>query len=484
MALGEVDYGLFGLVGGLSAFMVFLNDLFAGAISRYYAVSVGKSLATGDIEDCRRWFCTALMIHTIGPAILLAIGYPIGIWAVKSMLTIPPDRIEACVWVWRFTCITSFASMVNVPFKAMYIAKQYIAELTIYNVATTILNFMMAFYMSSHPREWLILYAGWSCALALVPHILIGTRAAIVFQECRIRIKYFFEFARMRDLGVYVTYRFVGAFFSMMQSQGNAILINKYMGPSFNATMAIGNTVAGHTVSLSTSMSGAIGPAIFNAYGAKDSKRMLQLVNCASKVGTILYLAFMIPVSLEIDALVNLWLKEPPVQSSLICLFILAAYFTERISDGEVNAIYATANIKRFQMVLALWCFVGVVLGWLFLQLGMGIFGVGLAIIIFKALIMVSRVIFARIEAGISAWRWIKGIFVPIMAVTAFCLIIGVLPQLIMDVSFLRVMVTTLVVQAALWPMTWFCVLNNTEREYIISRIKGLTGRFATKGTD
>ena len=44
MALGEVDYGLYGVVGGMTAFVSFLNGVMAGGVGRFYAVSVGAAL--------------------------------------------------------------------------------------------------------------------------------------------------------------------------------------------------------------------------------------------------------------------------------------------------------------------------------------------------------------------------------------------------------------------------------------------------------
>ena len=77
MALGQVDYGLMGLVGGLTAFISFFNARFAGAIGRFYALSVGKQSVDREagLEACRMWFTTAVMIHTILPVILMMIGY-------------------------------------------------------------------------------------------------------------------------------------------------------------------------------------------------------------------------------------------------------------------------------------------------------------------------------------------------------------------------------------------------------------------------
>lgn len=43
MALGEVDFGLFGVVGGLTVFISFFNGILATATGRFYAFSVGES---------------------------------------------------------------------------------------------------------------------------------------------------------------------------------------------------------------------------------------------------------------------------------------------------------------------------------------------------------------------------------------------------------------------------------------------------------
>ena len=64
MALGQMDYGLIGLIGGMVGFVSFLNSILAAAVGRLYAVKVGeaKKLDTHGIgvEECRKWFNTAL----------------------------------------------------------------------------------------------------------------------------------------------------------------------------------------------------------------------------------------------------------------------------------------------------------------------------------------------------------------------------------------------------------------------------------------
>ena len=98
MALGETDYGLVGLIGGLVGFVSFLNNILAAAVGRFYAVKVGESKKMGNpamgIDECRKWFNTAFSIHSVLPVTLMLIGYAIGEWLVCHFLSIPLDRIS------------------------------------------------------------------------------------------------------------------------------------------------------------------------------------------------------------------------------------------------------------------------------------------------------------------------------------------------------------------------------------------------------
>ena len=100
--------------------------------------------------------------------------------------------------------------MINVPFTAMYTAKQYIAELTIYSFAQTAANTAFFYFMATHPGAWLMKYAIWMCVVAITPQILITTRAFVIFKECRINLAYWWDLARFKQLGSYALWQMFG----------------------------------------------------------------------------------------------------------------------------------------------------------------------------------------------------------------------------------------------------------------------------------
>ena len=484
-SLGEVDYGLYGVVGGLTAFVTFFNTILASAVARFYAFSVGqaKTFSSQDegIEICRKWFTLALLIHTTVPLLLMLIGYPFGEWAVRNWLTIPPDRIEACVWVWRFVCISCFIGMVNVPFQAMYTAKQYIAELTIYSFITTTLNVCFLYYMVEHPGVWLAKYALWATLLSVVPQIIIAIRAYIIFPECRFRKCYLWDKFAIRELFLFATHRMGGALAVMAQNQGLVLLVNKLLGPNWNTSMTIGHTVAAHSETLSTALDGALVPAITDSCGAKDWKRMLALTFTSCKCGSVLMAIFALPLALEVEKVMEIWLKTPPKGAASLCVYYLIVLLLERLSGGYYMVIFAKGKIGAYQLAMSFCGLSSVPMAFVFIHLGMGLDGVGLALVIAKLFAIIGRLYYGCKLVDISPWYWISRIFTPFVVIAICTLLAGVIPMVLLPPSFWRICLTTLCCELMLFPLAWCLLFTQEERCYVREKMKQFFGRINLK---
>jgi Na+-driven multidrug efflux pump len=475
-ALGQVDFGLYGVVGGLTAFIAFFNGLLAAAVGRFYAVSIGASQrnAAEGLELCRQWFSIAVFIHTLIPIILMMIGYPIGEWAVRHWLTIPPDRIESCVWVFRFVCISCFIGMVNVPFQAMYTAKQYIAELTTYSFATTTLNFFFLYYMVSNPGDWLAKYAFWGMLISVVPQLIICIRAVIVFPECRFKLSYVWSAQKFKELLYYAGWQTFGGLGAMLRGQGIAVLVNKYFGPKVNSAMALGSNVVCHASTLSSSLIGAFQPAIANAYGAGDMDRMRALAYQACKIGTLLLLIFMIPIAVELPEILRIWLKNPPQYTDGLCWSVMAMVIIDKTSVGHMLAVNARGKIAVYQAFLGGALLLTLPIAWALVHYGWNVYAVGYSMVITMAMCAWGRVWFARRLVGLSARYWLLYIFLPLFVVATIAVSTGLLPRLFMNTSFVRVLVSGLLVETVLVALSWLILLNKEERNFVISKVKGL----------
>lgn len=469
-ALGHVDYGLYGVVGGLTVFITYFNGILGGAIGRFYAVSVGKG-----VETVRRWFTTAVVLNTIVPIVLVGVGYPIGCWAIEHFLTIPAGRVESCLWVWRFVCVSCFLGMVTLPYSAMYTAKQYIAELTVYSFATTTLNAGFLFFMVTHPGDWLIRYAFWMCLLAVLPQLIISARAHFIFPECRIVPKYLKCRQEIREICSYSLWNAWGTLGAILREQGNAILLNKYFGPRVNAGFSVGSQVSGQTNMLSGSLIGAFSPAIMNAWGAGAYDRARTLAFQACKIGTLFILVFAIPLMLEIDEVLALWLKTPPRFAVEFCLFVLTMNIIDKLAIGQMLCVNANGKVALYQGFLGTSLVLTLPLAWLLIVLGASPCAAGWAMVVTMVFCVTGRVWFARSLVGMGATHWVRHVVLPIAVLTVLCGTIGYLPQFLMGPSLLRIGVTTALVEAVLIPLSWFLVLNRDERAFVRSKLPKFT---------
>lgn len=474
MVLGEVDYGLFGLVAGLTAFVAFFCSLFSSAIGRYYAYAVGRANAdrAAGLEECQRWFSIAVAIHTALPIIMVAVGYPIGVWAIEHWLTIPTDRVVNCVWVWRYVCISCFVGMATIPFQAMYTAKQEIAELTIYGVVATTLNVVGLYFMLTHPRDWLVMFAAWTCFISATPQIIIAIRACICYEECKFSFRYAWNWTMIKELSVFAGFRFMGALAIMVSNQGMAILVNKILGPAKNAAMTVGNTLASQSVTFAGALAGALSPAIANAYGEGNLDRMRKLSLYACKFSGLLTLLFALPLAVEAKEVLTLWLKNPPVESAPLCIAMLGVVTLENLSCGHYMAIFAVGKIGLYQTFMS----IASVLALAFAIIGLIVYPklivIGLALVLAKGLVIVVRLYYARKIAGLSAREWIFGGATPLAVVSLLCIGIGLAVQSVFAPSFGRVCISTAVIVPSFLILSWFLALTKFDKEMLIPRLK------------
>ena len=483
MALGEVDYGLYGVVGGLTVFIAFFNGLLAGAMGRFYAVSIGQAQVSADraagLEECQRWFNTAVTIHFVIPLILMSIGYPMGEYAVRHWLTIPSDRVMPCVLVFRMACVSCLISMLNVPFTAMYTAKQYIAELTVYSFMQTVANVCFVYYMVTHPRDWLVGYSIGACFVFAIPQLIICFRALRVFPECKFNWRYMFDFSRLKQLGNFAGWQMVGALGGLLRGQGIAVVVNKFLGPRMNASISVANTVNSHAGMLSSAMNGAFMPAITTAYGAGDYLQMKRLAIRACKFGTLLSLVFFVPLALELSEVMRLWLKTPPPHSTLFCLTMMLAMVIDGMTVGHMVVVQAVGKIALYQSVLGGFLLLTIPIAIMLLLMGLGVYAISVAIVLPICACSLGRVWFAKKLAGMEVSTWALKVFLPVCFAVIIVGVAGALPRVFMNADFIRVVVTTAVCEAIFVPLVWCCILDGDERAYIRERFKRIRGKLS-----
>lgn len=478
MVLGHEDFGLFGVVGSLAIFVNFLDIQLAGALGRFFAVALGRKLSSSvspadGLRECREWFSCGVMIHTVVPTILFALGWIIGSMVIRSgWLTIPSDKVPICIWLWRFVCISSFVTMANAPFRAMYTAKQEIAELTLYSFLQTFVKTSFIYMMTVVPGDWLFGYGLGVCLISTVPQFLICIRACWAFPECRLIARAMIDRQRIMQIGMYAGWQTFGGIGYMARHQCLEIIVNRYFGPKVNAAYTVGSTFGGEAAVLTSALNGAFGPVVATAYGANNLDYMRKMAFRSCKFGSLLTLMFAVPMFVEVDEVLRLWLKSPPSGSAGLCLAMLVVVVIEKMTMGYVMAVNATGNVARFQCIRGLCCLTAIPFAVIFILLHDSVYAVSLALLLTTCIVAVSDIVLGRSIAGMRWQYWMKHVFFPLVLVGALCLGCAYGVRMALPASFLRVCLTTLASLIVFALAGWRMGLDEDERSYLENRLR------------
>jgi O-antigen/teichoic acid export membrane protein len=477
-ALGQTDFGLFALVGTLIAFVAILNGVLGGSVGRYLAFAIGK----GDMLEVNQWFNTAIVIHTILPGILILIGWPIGEYCILHFLAIPAERVNACVLVFRFSLIATFIAMFSVPYVAMFTARQKIAETAFWGTLQALLAFFLAFSLSYANADRLLVYTMGMVGITVVITLCQVIRATIIFPECQIVRKFWFSREHTQELLVYASWSFIGCFGGILRNQGTAILLNLFHGPKVNAAYGIANQVATQTGIFAQAMLGAMSPEITAIAGRGDRQRMLDLTVRASKFGTLLALLFTIPLFVEMEYILNLWLKTPPAYTAIFCQLILLSFLLDKITIGHMMAVNAQGRIATYQLFVGGILLCTLPLGYLLLKL----FTVPVAALV--AFIMTSigcaigRVYWGYHLLALSPRRWFTGVLGRCLLIAIPATALSAVPHIFLPASLPRLGLSIVLSLASTVTLGWLIGITPAERNYLTHSIHDVLIKIGRSG--
>lgn len=478
-ALGAVDFGLFAVVGTLIAFVSFLNSVLAASASRHLAFAVGQARQEGgdSIELVQRWFNVALLIHTVLPLLLVVVGYPIGVYAVRNILTIPPERVSTCVWVFRLSLVTAFVGMMSVPYSALYVARQRIVERSMYDVCSSIARCALAFGLLYCPGDKLLIYACYMTAVSLLMIFVYRLRCLYIFPESHLRFSYMLDREKIRAIVGFASWNVLGVFGWMVKEQGLAVLANKFFGPVVNAAMGVAQQVSGHVNALSSAIMAALSPEIISTEGQGDRERVKRLVMSASRFAALLSLFFALPLCFEMEYMIGLWLKTPPEWSILFCRIILVGAFLSALSVGQEVSIKADGRIAGAEISASIVLLLSFPVAWIGCKLGLAPWIIMAASAMVFGLRTIVHVVWARRLMGLSVWLWVRTVLLPIAALVACVVGLLTVITLWMADGFVRLLVVGFVSSGTMLGLSVLFVLSRDERMFIFQRVQEKLGR-------
>ena len=467
-ALGEADYGIYNVVGGVVAMFSVLSSSLSGSISRFITYELG----TGNKERLSKIFSTSVNIQLLMAVLVVMLCEVIGVWFLNTKMNIPEGRMEAANWVLHFSIASFAVNLVSLPYNATIIAHERMGVFAYISILEAGLKLLIAYLIYVSPVDKLILYGGLILGVSLIIRIIYGIYCGHHFEEAK--YKFVLEHSLLKEMANFASWTPFGNTAYMLNTQGVNMLINVYFGVTCNAARAIAVQVDTAVTQFVNNFMTAINPQITKSYAAGDYEYMAKLVCRGTKYSFFIMYLFVVPMVLEADTILGIWLKKVPTDTVVFMRLVLFSTLATLLGNPMYTAIQATGKIRRYQIeVVSVGCLV-FPLSWLAYALGAPAY---MTYVIFAVLyfsLNFIRLATLRRLMNFPVWMFVRSVFGRIGPCSILMFLVPGLTIVFMQPSFIRLLLVCMV--SLLWSVTciYYVGLEQGERSFFLDKIKQL----------
>ena len=464
--LGVEDYGIYNVVGGFVTFFSFLNGAMSNATQRF----ITFELARGDIKKQIMTFSTAAIIHFVIALLIVIVAETLGLWFVYHKLVIPEERFVAAIWVYQFSILTMFVSIVSIPYNAVIIAHEKMSAFAYISVVEVSLKLIIVYMLMISPFDRLETYAVLLLFVGAVIRFIYGYYCKRHFEECT----YHFVFDKpvLKEMTGFAGWNFLGNGAYMLNTQGVNILMNLYFGVAVNAARGIATQVDAALKQFVNNFTTAVNPQITKSYAQGDLDYMHKLVCRSAKFSAFLMLFFAIPILLETQSILTIWLKTVPEYAAIFLQLIIISSFVDTVlANSLVTSMFATGNIKRYQIIVTtIGCLV-FPFSWIAFQLGFQPEIAYVLYFIIYTVLLGVRLYLLKDMVKLPVMMYVREVLYRVLPVMIICFIIPMIIRFSMQEGWMRLILLCLVSTIVTAVVEYSIGLTKNERKFIVGKI-------------
>ena len=431
-SLGISNYGIYNVVGGFVAMFSIMSSSLTNSISRFLTFELGK----GDTEKLKRVFSTSLNVMFALSIVVLLIGETIGLWFLNSEVNIPADRMESANFVYQLSIATYILGLISVPYNASIISHEKMTTFAYIGIFEIVMKLVIVYTLYISPFDKLKTYALLLFLLSLSIRLIYGLYCNRNFKEAH--YQFIYDKPLLRQMTGFAGWNFLAQGAYQLNGSGVNLLINIFFGVTLNAARGIAVQVNNAVSQFISNFMVALTPQITKSYAAGQLPEMHDLIFRGAKFSYFLCLLFLIPICIETDYILNLWLIEVPDYTVSFVRWSLYITAISMFSGTLITALHATGNIKRYMLIVGLVEGSNFPITYMAFKLGANplysyyiYFGVYL-VLMFLRLYLVKDLI------KMSGRRFMREVYARAAMVSAVCVIPPLLIMFAMPSSFVR----------------------------------------------
>lgn len=472
-ALGVEDYGVYNAVGGVVAMFTVISGALSGSISRYITYELGK----GGTQKLQLVFSTSVNIMIGLSLIILLLSEPICLWFLNTQMNIPDGRMYAANWVLQCSLFAFCINLISVPYNSAIIAHEKMSAFAYISILEAVLKLVIVFLLFILPLDKLVSYSILILVVALIIRIIYGIYCNHKFQECH----YFFSYNKIltKEMMCFAGWSFLTNTAYIINTHGVNLLTNLYFGVTMNAARGVATQVDNAVMQFVNNFMTALTPQITKSYAKGDIQDTFNLVCMGAKFSFFLMLYFALPLLIEADYLLTLWLGEnvPPSTAVFVKLGIIAAVI-DRFGAVMTTACMATGSIKTYTIYVSLAGSLAFILSWLFFKIGCSPESAYLAFIITYIVVNYVRLRMMKQMLNFPPMMFLREVLLKIVPTLIVAFVAPLLIIYFMNPSINRLLLSIVCCTLLTSISIYFIGMRNSERTAVLKMIREKTNKW------
>ena len=470
--LGVEDYGINNVVGGIVTMFSVLSGSLSASISRFITFELGK----GNLQRLKTVFSTGVNIQLGMSLLVVILAEAVGIWFLNTKMNIPVERLNAANWVFQCAILTFVLNLLSVPYNAAIIAHEKMSAFAYISVVEVSLKLIIVYMLTISPFDRLKTYAVLLLLVGAIIRFVYGYYCKRHFEECTYH--FILDKPVLKEMTGFAGWNFLGNGAYMLNTQGVNILMNLYFGVAANAARGVATQVDATLKQFVNNFTTAVNPQITKSYAQGDLDYMHKLVCRSAKFSAFLMMFFAVPIILETNTILTIWLKTVPDYAVIFLQWIIISSFMDTVlANSLVTSMLATGKIKRYQIIVTTVGCLVFPLSWIAFKLGFEPqVGYILYFIIYTILLFV-RLYLLKDMVKLPVMMYIREVLYKLAPVIVVGFAIPGILILTMDAGWLRLILVCLLSVLVTAASEYFIGLSNKEKDFVAEKIKLVIGK-------
>lgn len=465
--LGVENYGIYTVVGSFVTMFTLLNSVLQSATRRFLSLAIGKK----NDKLITSTFRTSVVLHIWIALIVVILLESVGLWFLNHGLNIEAQRMWAANIVFQLSVLAVAINILNTPYVAAVTSHERFDVYAYISLFDVIAKILVLFLLVSLPFDKLVVYA------SLTTLVTAGSASIYIF-FCK---KKFAETSRLslhtdkkllKEMLKFSGWDSFGNITSMVNVQGLTILINLFFGTVVNAARGVANTVTWTVQQFVSNFVVAAEPQLVKSYANSEYDRMNNLVFNISRVTLFMLAIFAVPIWLEMDYVLKLWLgANVPEYTAIFIKITILNCFVSYSNLMVVKAIVATGNVMALNVRLAPIELLILPVFYVAMKLGASPVIVYLVSLIPSFLKFLINNHLLHKYIGFPSTRYFVDVFVKNLLLVAFATVLPLLCRMNMEEGLIRFLVVGFVSVASTLAVMWMFALNREVKRMVLQKI-------------